>query len=159
MATGAELHRAGGRPQRIALGLLGLLLCAAVVAAAIVFLQGEEPTGVAHAEPAVLGDDDGSGVRRVTMTRHAAERLGVETALVAGAGRGTVVPYAALIYDPDGKTWVYTSPRPLEFLRAPVEVSRIEGTLAYLSTGPAAGTSVVTRAGSEVYGTEFEVGH
>ncbi|MDX6378281.1 MAG: hypothetical protein QOE98_2584, partial [Gaiellaceae bacterium] len=89
----------------------------------------------------------------------AAERLGIETALVVGAGRGTVVPYAAVIYDPDGKTWVYTSPQPLEFLRAPVEVARIDGTLVYLSQGPPEGTSVVTTGGAEVYGTEFEVGH
>jgi hypothetical protein len=160
VATPTDIQRAGGRPQRIALGLVGLLLCVAVIAVAVALLRDEESAGVAsHAEPAVLGDIDGDGVRRIVMTQHATERLELETALVARSGRGTVVPYSALIYDPDGKTWVYTSPKPLEFLRAPVEVARIEGTFAYLSDGPPDGTPVVTRGGAEVYGTEFEVGH
>ena len=90
----------------MALGLVGLLLCIAVVAVAMTLLGNEEPAGVApHAEPAVLGDAEGdAGVRRVVMTQHAAERLRIETALVVGSAQGTVVPYSALIYDPEGKT-------------------------------------------------------
>ena len=160
MATSADVQRAGGRPQRIVLALVVLLLCVAVVVVAAALVRNDESASVTpHAEPAVLGEDEGDGVHRVTLTKHAAERLGIETAPTASAGRGTVVPYAALIYDPDGKTWVYTSPKPLQFLRAAVEVVRIEGTLAYLTSGPAAGTPVVTKAGAEIYGTDFEVGH
>jgi hypothetical protein len=70
-----------------------------------------------------------------------------------------VVPYAAVIYDPEGKTWVYTEPKPLTFVRAPVSVAYIDGDLAVLSEGgPADGTAVVTVGVPELYGTELGVG-
>jgi multidrug efflux pump subunit AcrA (membrane-fusion protein) len=71
--------------------------------------------------------------------------------------RRNVVPYAALIYDPEGKTYVYTSPKPLEYLREEVKVDRIEGDRVLVSRGPPAGTEVVTVGAAEVYGTELEV--
>jgi hypothetical protein len=38
-----------------------------------------------------------------------------------------------------------------------VDVDRIQGTRAFLSRGPAAGTRVVTVGAAEVYGTELDV--
>jgi len=70
-----------------------------------------------------------------------------------------VVPYAAVVYDAHGASWVYTNPTPLTFVRHPISVDYIEGDLAMLSDGPSPGTMVVTSGVAELFGTEFEVGH
>ena len=67
------------------------------------------------------------------------------------------MPYEALIYNDEAKTFVYTSPKPLSYLRAAVKVDRIKGDRVYLSEGPPAGTKVVTVGATEVYGTEAEI--
>jgi hypothetical protein len=70
-----------------------------------------------------------------------------------------VVPYAALLYDANGKTWVFTNPKPLVFVRAPVTINRITGDKVVLSAGPPVGTLVVTVGAEELLGTEYGVGH
>ena len=142
-----------------------------------------------HASPAKVEKIEGSELSRITLTAKAAERLGIETGSVAtlGTASGTVVaqgdpagdpgarastsrlarsaagsivvPYAAVIYDSHGDTWVYTSPSPLVFLRHRIEIDYIEGDRAVLRTGPPVGTTVVTVGAAELLGTEFEVGH
>ncbi|MEK6275145.1 MAG: hypothetical protein AABM30_07375 [Actinomycetota bacterium] len=112
---------------------------------------GNEPAQVEHLK--------GSSLSRVTLTDHAAERIGLETATVRGQKGRLIVPYAAVLYDRDGKTWVYASRKGLTFVRANVEVEDISGELAVLSAGPRVGTSVATVGVAELYGTEFEVGH
>lgn len=146
--------------SRSALRLLALPLCVVAAVAAVVLLGGKDSeSATGHAGPAELERVEGESVSRVTLTPRAAERLGIETTAVRTSGEGTAVPYAALIYDPHGEAWVYTSPERLVFVRAPVDVERIEGTRAYLSSGPTAGTAVVNVGGAELYGAEFELGH
>jgi hypothetical protein len=111
---------------------------------------GYEPSKL---EP-VKGED---GLQRVTFTEEGAERVDLQTEAVRRSGTHLVVPYAALIYDPEGKTYVYTSPKPLDYLREEVEVDRIEGDRVLVSDGPPPGTEVVTVGAAEVYGTELEV--
>ena len=118
-----------------------------------------------HINPANVEHTDGSDLGVLTLTEKAAERLGVETAPLAGAfideqGRErTAVPYSAVLYDANGETWVYTNPAPLTFVRHRIEIESIEGDLAIITSGPEQGTQVVTVAASELFGTEFEVGH
>jgi hypothetical protein len=102
----------------------------------------------------VKGNDD---LKRVIFTVEGAKRIGLETERVARNGNQEVAPYAALIYDAEGKIYVYTSPKRLSFLREQVKVDRIVGDRAFLSDGPPAGTEVVTVGAAEVYGTELEV--
>ena len=85
------------------------------------------------------------------------QRVGVELSL--STIHRKVVPYSAVIYDEHGNTWVYTSPKPLEYVRAPVTIDFIEGDVAVLKDGPPNGTAVVSVGAVELYGTEFEVGH
>lgn len=73
------------------------------------------------------------------------------------AGRGTAVPHAALIYNPDGDVFVYTRPAPQTYVRAAVTVRRVEGAQALLSDGPPAGTVVVTVGAAELLATEYEI--
>jgi hypothetical protein len=44
-------------------------------------------------------------------------------------------------------------------VREQIDVDYIQEGLAYLSRGPAPGTSIATVGVAELYGTEFEVGH
>ena len=81
----------------------------------------------------------------------------VELALATHGTPLKVVPYAAVIYDVAGKTWVYTNPEPLVFVRQSISVDYVEDDLAYLTDGPAAGTQVVTIGGAELYGAETGV--
>jgi hypothetical protein len=138
-----------------------------LVAALTQFLGCAKPAAkpVEHAKPATIEKMDGSEISRVTLSEDAMKRLDVKTSAVTEAKTATAtdaqiaVPYSALIYDPKGKTWVYTNPQPRVFVRAAVEVSRIEKDLAYLSKGPQPGTNVATVGVAELYGTEFTVGH
>ena len=132
----------------------GLVVVAAVSVSACKEVETETATGY---EPAKLTEVKGKDIKRVTFTEEGAERTGVETEKVRREGGRTVVPYAALLYDAEGKTFVYTSPKPLNYLRVPVKVSNVSGQRVTVSGGPPAGTEVVTVGTAEVYGTELEV--
>ena len=96
----------------------------------------------ATSEPAVVEQVKGTDVLRVTLTAEAAHRLDIQTAEVRSDGVGThrtVIPYEAVLYDPDGKTWTYTSPEHLVFQRREITVARIDGDSAVLTDGPAIG--------------------
>ena len=96
---------------------------------------------------------------RVTMTAEAEERLDIQTTAIVTRGAGLMVPSSATITDPYGKDWVYTSPEPLVFIRERIRVARDDGDRAFLTSGPAVGTQVVTVGVPELYGIEYEVGH
>ena len=101
---------------------------------------------------------EGSDLQQVVLTERAIERLDLQMAEVSFGALGQTVPYAALVYDAEGDTWVYTSPEPLTFERTSVTVTNIAGEIAFLSAGPAAGTEVVTVGTAELFGTEQEIG-
>ena len=112
--------------------------------------SGEE----AVSEPARV--ESGGGVTKVVLSADAAKLLGVETAPVhAAAGGKRLIPFAAVLYDPNGKTWTYTSPKPLVFVRRDIRVDRIDGERAILSAGPPTGTPVVTVGATEIWGVEY----
>src|SRR3990172_11017045 len=101
----------------------------------------------AHGDrPAQVDKIEGSELSRVTLTEKAAERIGLETASVReqeldGSSR-KVVPYSSLIYDPQGRTWIYTSPQLRTFVRQQVEVDTIDGDVVLLIDGPPVGTKI-----------------
>jgi hypothetical protein len=115
----------------------------------------------------------GTDAKLVTLTAHAAQRLGIETFTIGtpmpraaadappASSTSTVVPYSAVLYTPDGGTWVYTVPSPLTYLRRKVTVAVVrgaEGDQAVLSQGPPTGTTVVSTGAVELYGTELGLG-
>lgn len=110
-------------------------------------------------EPATLEPIKGTEVQRVKFSAKGAERVGLQTTTIRGNGQQKVIPYAAVIYGPEGNTFAYTVPERLTFVRKAVEVERVEDDRAILSAGPPVGTKVVTVGATEVYGTEFEVAH
>lgn len=128
--------------------------------------RGGTAEAAAKIHPAQVEHIEGSELSRVTLTEKASERLDIQTALVrearvsrSGGALRKVVPYAAVLYDAQGKTWVYTSPQPLVFVRHRITVDYIDGDQAVLSDGPPVGTQVVTVGGAELFGAEFEIGH
>jgi len=117
--------------------------------------------------PAVVEDIEGSELPSLTLTERAVERLDIQTSKVRDEDVDgspdeptlrKVAPYAAVIYLPDGSTWVYTRVEPRVFVRQSITVDYIEGDLALLSDGPPSGTDVVTTGAAELYGTEFGLG-
>jgi hypothetical protein len=120
--------------------------------------------------PATVEPIGDSGVSRLVLTEKAVERTAIQIAPVTeepvGPARGTrtppvvlkVVPYAALLYQPDGSTFVYTNPDTRTYVREAVTVDRIVGDRVLLTAGPAVGTPVVTAGGAELWGTEFKIG-
>jgi hypothetical protein len=98
------------------------------------------------------------GALSVVLTPLGAQRVGVQTAPAATAGRGrTVVPYAALLYQPDGASVVYTVTGPLTYTLETVGVASMQGSRVYL-TGLTPGTLVVTVGGEELLGVQDGVG-
>lgn len=124
----------------------------------------QKPTAAAKVRPASVEHIEGSDLARVTLTEHAARRLRIQTAAVrevatTRSGRRIVVPYAAVLYDAQGVTWVYASPESLRYVRHAIEIDYIDGDMAVLSSGPPIGTTVVTVGALQLFGAEFEIGH
>ena len=128
---------------------LSMILVAALGMAAC----APKPVTLEKINPSTLEDIDGSDLKRVILTEKAAERIGVETVPV----NGLVVPYAAVIYDTEGDTWVYTNPEPLTFVRALIVVDRIEGDQVFLSQELETDAPIVTVGVIEIYGAETGV--
>ena len=101
----------------------------------------------------------GTDLSKLTLTERAVERLDLQAVAVTVGAGGLEVPYGALIYTSEGDTWVYTNPEPLVYIRAQVVVERIDGDTVRLSSGPAAGTKIVTVGAAELYGAEFDAAH
>ena len=124
-------------------------------------IDGGSKAPTEAAEPAVVEHIDGSDLARVTLSAAAIERLDLRTVparkvSVDGESR-TVVPYGAVLYDSNGETWTYTSPKPRTFTRRGITVDSIDGSRAVLSTGPAPGTQVVIVGTQELWGAELGI--
>ena len=118
-----------------------------------------EDAVASESEPATLEPVEGTSLVRVTLTStqpnaSASKPFRCGTRV---AERPEVVPYGAVIYDAEGKTWVYTNPEPLVFVRAPIDVARIGGRKVFLSSGPPPAPRSSTRGAAELFGAEFEV--
>lgn len=113
---------------------------------------------IPYDNPATIETIPGSDLKRVTLTPKAVERIGIETETVSDGPDGMVIPYAAVIYLPDGSTWAYTNPEGHSFVREELTIDEIRGTDAILSAGPAVGTAVATVGVAELLGVENKVG-
>ena len=128
-------------------------------AAALAALAGCGATSAAG-EPATarMAHTGPHGALSVVLTPLGAQRVGVQTVAAAAAARGqTVVPYSALLYQPDGASVVYTVTGPLTYTLATVGVASMQGSRVYL-TGLTPGTAVVTVGGEELLGVQDGVG-
>ena len=109
----------------------------------------------------------GSGAREVVLTRLGAQRIGVATTLVRrpappparrlAPAAGVLVSASAIVYDPSGRTLIFTSPSALHYLERPVQVARFLGSEVMLSRGPGPGVRVVSVGAEELFGVQSGV--
>ena len=138
--------------------LISMLL---IVAALQLSACAPKAPAIEKISPSVVETIEGSDLKRVILTEKATERLNIQMGSIhdeqVNGVKRSVVPYAAIIYDLEGKTWLYTSPAPLTFVREPITIDFIEGDIAVLMNGPSSGTEVVIVGVPELYGTETGV--
>jgi hypothetical protein len=96
--------------------------------------------------------DGGPGT--VTLAAAAERRLGIELSDVATAPAGLMIPYGAVVYEPDGSSWVYAQTGPRTYRRAEITIVGIAAGQVTLSSGPPAGTKVVSLGAAELVGVE-----
>jgi multidrug efflux system membrane fusion protein len=89
----------------------------------------------------------------------AGERIVMEIPALDHADEHLVIPFSAVLHDIHGGQWVYERTAEHTFTRRRVQVARVAGADAVLSSGPAAGTLIVTDGSAELFGTEFFTGH
>ena len=96
-----------------------------------------------------------AGPAIITLSEAGRRRLGDRrpTAVAAGPA-GLVVPYAALVYDTDGSTWVFVQTEPLTYQRTPVDGRRRRPVTRCAHRRAPAGTQVVTVGAAELVGVE-----
>ena len=150
--------------------LIAVALYAAIAGTTGSSATAEDGTSPVALEPYTADDAAGSGagaeagatpeVSKVVLTGRAVGRIGLQTATVStrlvGTQRRQVIPFSAVLYDADGVAWVYTNPEPLTYVRQRLAVDRVAGNDAVLSSGPPAGTTVVTAGAAELFGAEIE---
>ncbi|HMI34382.1 MAG TPA: hypothetical protein VK499_09720 [Propionibacteriaceae bacterium] len=126
---------------------------ASLVGCAEIEVPMAEPYEPAHLESA--GPDQPA---RIILTEEAQQRVQLQTTLVRPHGAEVSLDQAALVYDKKGKPWVFTVIGPLTYVRAPVSIEEVqEDNLMILSSGPPAGTQVVTVGAIELWGTELGI--
>ena len=139
------LRRSSGPAALLVLAGLPLAGCAAGTA------QGQGP---AVENPAVVeqASDGGPGVLRLSAA--AVSRLGIETAPVATTDGSLTIPYAAVVYEPDGTSWTYVETGPRTYQRRAIEIDGVSGDEVTLASGPPVDTPVVIQGAAELVGVE-----
>jgi hypothetical protein len=140
-------------------------LVAALVAAVPILAGCGAATANDDPPPATLRSVPGSDAKQVRLTERALERLGIATTAVreqkitldGRSGTHEVIPYSAVIYDNDGSTWTFVRIGVRTYLREPITIASIEGSVAVLTQGPAPGAAVVTVGAPELLGTEYNI--
>jgi hypothetical protein len=137
--------------------LVGFLVALAATASLAACAEIEVPLAEPY-EPAHLESTGPDQPARVILTDEAQRRIQLQTTLVRPHGADVSVDQAALVYDKKGKPWVFTVIGPLTYVRAAVGIKQVSGdNQMILSSGPPAGTEVVTVGAIELWGTELEI--
>lgn len=88
----------------------------------------------------------------------AGERAAVEIPTTDSKQEALVIPFNAVLHDIHGGQWVYAKTGEHSYTRKRIQVARLAGADAVLSSGPPAGTQIVTDGSAELFGTEFMTG-
>ena len=133
-------------------------LAAVVIAASLAGCAEIESVKAEPYEPAQLESTGPDQPARVILTDEAQRRIQLQTTLVKPHGVEVSVDHAALVYDKKGKPWVFTVTGPLTYVRAAVGIKEVQGdNVVILTSGPPAGTEVVTVGAIELWGTELKI--
>ena len=138
-------------PRRLGVGL-------ALVASALVLGACEEvPSNLRENQPYTVEGPEDAAIKTVKMEDATAALLPVELTTVRREDGRKTVSHDAVIYNPDGGSFVYTKPKAETYRRAPIDIVRVSGARAVLSDGPPAGTKIVTTGSAELLATEYEI--
>jgi hypothetical protein len=115
----------------------------------------------------------GSSAGKIVLTPAGAEHIGIRIAPVLSAtalagsttasasltagGPIAVIPYSAIVFDPSGRTYAFTSPARLTYTEVPITIDHVSGDSAYLLAGPHPGAEVVTVGAEELFGVQTGV--
>ena len=135
-----------------------------VPALLVIWLSGctvaDASHGAASGEPAVkVETTDESQPAKIIISERAEKRLGIRTESVRAVpnaqGRPALtVPYSAVVYDADGKAWVFSAPQVRTYIRVSIDISSIKQDVVHLRSGPPVGTQVVVVGAPELVGAE-----
>lgn len=81
------------------------------------------------------------------------QRVGASLPL-RGEAESLTVPWASVVQDIHGGTWVYEQTAPRTFVRRRVAVRSVVGDTAVLAGGPPPGTQVAVAGAQELFGSE-----
>jgi hypothetical protein len=149
------------RGKRRASAVLAIVAAVAVIGGAAGCSSSSSSNAQSAPPPARMEQVGNNPVPSVVLTQAGARRIGVQTSPVAAAQKGnpmTSIPYAALLYEPDGTTAVYVNTAPLAYTRYFVQVATIAGNQVYISKGLTPGMNVVTVGAEELLGVQNGVG-
>ncbi len=111
-------------------------------------------TGPPTSDPLASSIDLYYEVANVSGNLRPGQRISV-TINYRGKESSLVVPYAAVVYDIQGGTWVYEETGPRQYTRRRVELDRLADDKAIIRRGIEEGKKVVTEGTAELFGTEF----
>ena len=149
MSTKSRLHTA----RHSVLGLVA----AAAVGFSLAGCAEIESVSAEPYEPATLESTGPSQPAKITVTEEAARRVALQTTIVGGRAGELTVKHGALVYDKKGLPWVFAVVAHLTYVRSAVTVTHVDGDLVTLSSGPPAGTEVVTVGAIELWGAELGI--
>ncbi len=139
------LRRAAAVLMVAAIGSVGLAACTS------------KGTGPARQAPPARMVQRGN-TRSVLLTPLGAKRIGIQTAQAATKGHRVVVPFSALLYEPDGRAAVYVQTAPLTYTRYFIKVADITAGQVFVISGLKTGQPVVTVGAEELLGVQNGVG-
>ena len=85
----------------------------------------------------------------------AGQRVQLDIAVKGSEAPRLVLPWSAVLFDPQGGSWVYEQTAPQTFTHRRVSILRVTGTDAVLEAGPAAGATIIITGAAELFGAEF----
>ena len=127
---------------------------------------GASESGGRHAEP-VTAPPSGDPVAATVdvfyrlanpdIALRPGEKVSVSVPII-GRQRSLQAPWAAILHDIHGGTWLYEHTGPHTYTRRRVDVESVSNGVAYLSRGVREGARVVIAGAAELFGTEFGAG-
>ena len=139
-------------------------LARVVPALFVIGLSGCALAGASHSAPpgeeaVQVETTDESQPAKIILSERAEQRLGIRTvavrAITTAQGKpALVVPYGAVVYDADGRSWAFSSPAVRTYIRVPIQIRSITRDVVQLSSGPRPGTQVVVVGAPELVGAE-----
>jgi hypothetical protein len=106
--------------------------------------------------PAYIKEGENGNLSQVVLTKRAIDNLDLQTMIVTKDKK--TIPYSAILYDINGKTWVYTNLESMIFIRKEVFIAGVVGSEVILSEPLLNNTAIVTVGALELFGVEEGIG-